>query len=99
MTPPPLAQYKARSEYVPKYGDYIVWSKWFSTWHGFVVNYDKSSDEVHAVFAGVPFLLLTMEESDHETETVKIKLSKLRSAPNGKFAIQTMEGQTPVWFI
>lgn len=95
----PLAQYKQRRDYVAKYGDYVIWSGWFSTWHGFVIDYDKLTDEVSIIFAGVPFLLLTMEESDHAQETKKLKLADIRNEVNGKYAIQTTENNTSIWYI
>lgn len=99
MVPPPLAQYCSRMDYKPRYGDLIIWSKWFSTWHGFVIGIDKETNTLQIVFAGVPFLLLTMHESEHETETKYIKLRDIQRAPNGKYAIQTIEGQATVWYI
>lgn len=98
---PPLAQYRQRSEYIPQYGDYIVWSKWFSTWHGVVTNFDANTQELHVVFAGVPFLLFTMDEEAQKKETQRIKLSEIKNAGNGKFAIQRHD-QTQnaiIWYI
>ena len=43
---PPLAAYKSIKDYMPEYGDYVTWSKWFSTWHGVVSNYDVDTNEV-----------------------------------------------------
>ena len=98
---PPLAQYRSRNEYKPNYGDYFVWSRWFSTWHGLIVNYDKTTDELYIIMAGLPFLLFTMPDSDYEKETVRIKLSDIKRAPNGKYAIQHHD-QTQnavIWYI
>lgn len=99
MESPPLAHHRPRVDYVPKYGDYVVWSRWFSTWHGLVTDYDQKTDEISIIFAGVPFLLVTMEEADMPRETRKIRLSELRQAPNGKYAIQVIEGNVGVWYI
>lgn len=99
METPPLAYHRQKVDYVPKYGDYITWSGWFSTWHGLVVDYDKTTDEVSIVFAGVPFLLVTMQESDIPREIKKIRLADLRQAPNGKYAIQVIEENTAIWYV
>lgn len=99
MTPPPLAQYRQRIDYIPSYGDYVVWSGWFSTWHGLVIDYDKKTDNVSVIFAGVPYLLFTMDEKDHPKETVVIPLLKLRQAPNGLYAIAQNDGKATVWYI
>ena len=98
---PPLAQYRPRSQYVPQYGDYVVWSKWFTCWHGVVKFFDDRSDELHIIFAGVPFLLFTMTEAEQEKDTTKIKLSELRGAKNGKFAILQHDHQANanIWYI
>ena len=101
---PPLAQYKPRKDWRPQYGDYFVWSRWVSTWHGTVINFDQDADEVSIVFAGVPFLLFTMDlknEAAVKKETRKLKLDMIRNAGNGKFAIQRHdEAQNAViWYI
>lgn len=99
MENPPLAQFKPLSEYKPRYGDYFIWSRWFSTWHGIVSNYDDKTNKVSVIFAGVPYLLFTMDESDQERETRTLKLSDIVNAPNGKYAIQTVEGSISIWYI
>ena len=98
---PPLAHFRPKSSYTPQYGDYIIWSKWFTTWHGVVKYYDKDTDELQIIFAGVPFLLFTMSDEEQESETYKIKLSEIRSAKNGKYAIQQQDQQANagIWYI
>lgn len=101
---PPLAQYKPRNEYKPQYGDYFVWSGWFSTWHGTVVGHDQNTDEVSIIFAGVPFLLFTIDLANEdvvEKETKKLLLGKIRKAGNGKFAIQRHDEvqNAIIWYI
>lgn len=98
---PPLAQYRGRNEYVPQYGDYIVQSNWISTWHGVVTYYDEITDEIHIIFAGVPYLLFTMTDQEQKKETKIIKLSEIRTAANGKFAIQQHDAaqNAIIWYI
>lgn len=98
---PPLAHYRQRLQYIPQYGDYIIWSRWFSTWHGVIKDYDKNTDELHVIFAGVPYLLFVMSDQEQEAETYKIKLSEIRSAKNGKYAINQHDKQANagVWYI
>lgn len=96
---PPLAQYKNRSQYVPSYGDYIIWSGWFTQWHGIVTAYDDKSGDVSIIFAGIPYLLFTMPEQQYAKETTIIPLHKLQNAPNGKYAIQTVQGGNAIWYI
>ena len=97
-----LAQYRPRSQYTPIYGDYFVWSKWVTTWHGIVTNYDPMTDEISILVSGVPFLLLTMAEERQAKETIKVKLTHVRQARNGKFAIlqQDKDAQNAnIWYI
>jgi len=98
---PPLAQYRSRNEYKPQYGDYFVWSKWFTTWHGLIINYDQTNDDVYIVMSGVPYLLFTMNSTQFEKETISIKLTDIKRAPNGKYAIQhhDQNQNTIIWYI
>lgn len=99
---PPLAHYRPLNSYTPQYGDYFVWSRWFSTWHGVVKFYDKDTGELQVIFAGVPFLLFTMTDEEQEAETYKIKLLEIRSAKQGKYAIQQQDQQAAnagIWYI
>lgn len=95
--PPPLAMYKSLHEYQPKYGDYVVWSGWFSTWHGFVIGW--STEEVRVVFAGVPYLLMTIDPDGYDRETRYLKLAEVRNSLRGKYAIQQHQDQNAIWFI
>lgn len=98
---PELAMFRQRSVYIPQYGDYVIWSGWISTWHGVIKKYDKNTDELHIIFAGVPYLLFTMPDKEQESETYKISLSEIRNAPNGKYAIQQHDKQANagIWYI
>lgn len=97
---PNLAMYKGLNEYSPQYGDYIIWSRLFSTWHGFIVDYDKD-DKVYILFAGLPFLLFTMSEKEQSKETKQLSLQKIKNATQGSFAIQRHDKQRNVivWYI
>ncbi len=98
---PPLAQYRRLADYVPAYGDYVVWSGWFTTWHGVVSNFDPKTNELYIIFAGVPLLLFTMGEDEQKKETNKIKLSKIKNASQGSWAIQQHDRthNAIVWYI
>ena len=63
--------------------------------------YDNNIDEVHIIFAGVPFLLFTMSEQQQDAETKKIKLSELRDSKNGKYAILRHDpnANANIWYI
>jgi len=94
---PELAAYKPISSYVPKYGDYIVWSGWLSTWHGFITNYDQDG-YVHVIFSGLPMLLVTMDPEEQAKETRKVLLSKIKQSV-GEFAVLSSEKAQQVWYV
>jgi len=99
VEPPPLCQYKPLVEYYPTYGDYVVWSRWFSTWHGFIINNDEKVVDI--IFSGVPFLLFTMTDEEQKRETYKIKLDTIRNSHQGNWAIQKHDSvkNTIIWYI
>lgn len=101
MEAPPLAQYRDLSTYSPSYGDYFVWSGWFTTWHGIVRSYNKDKEEVEIIFAGVPFILLTLQPDELDSETRKFKLSDIRTASKGKYAVQQHDhaANATIWYI
>jgi len=98
---PPLAQYKSLSEYLPAYGDYVIWSGWITTWHGIVSYYDSKSNELHIIFSGVPFLLFTMGDDELQKETKAINLAKIKNATQGSWAIlqHDYKRNTNIWYI
>lgn len=99
--PPPLAQYKSRREYEPQYGDYLVWSGWFTTWHGLIIDYDNRTNKLTAIVAGVPFILFTMDPSNFDKESIRLDLDHVRKAPNGKYAFQRHDQSQNaiIWYI
>lgn len=101
QSPPPLAQYKDLSDYNPGYGDFVVWSGWFSTWHGIVSDYDNKSGDLYIIFAGVPFLLLTMTEAEQQKETKQVPLSRIKNASKGTWAINRHDAtrNANIWYI
>lgn len=98
---PPLAHYRGLDEYKPSYGDFVIWTGWFTTWHGVVTNYDEEAREVSIIFSGVPFVLFTLADDEQEKETRKIKLSQIRAAAHGKWAIQQHDytRNANIWYI
>jgi hypothetical protein len=98
---PHLAQYRRLADYVPAYGDYVVWSGWFTTWHGIVSNYDNKSNDLYVIFSGIPLLLFTMSEEEQKVDTKTINLLKIKNAPQGKWAIQQHDRtrNAIIWYI
>lgn len=98
---PPLAQYKSTSEYIPSYGDHIVWTGWFTTWHGVVANYDTETQTISIIFSNIPFMLFTYTDEEQINNTRNIKLSKIVGSSHGKWAILKHDyiHNTNVWYI
>lgn len=98
---PPLAIYKSIKDYTPNYSDYVVWAGWTTTWHGVVTNYDPNTQEVYIIFAGMPYLLFTMDENEQAKATRKIKLAKIRNSLRGSWSVlhSIREKNANVWYI
>ena len=98
---PPLAIYRRVSDYVPAYGDFIVWSGWISSWHGVVSYSDPESNNVSVIFSTLPFLLFTMDNKMQEKETRILPLAFIRNSSNGVFAICQHDyiHNATIWYI
>lgn len=85
--------------YQPIFGDYIIWSRWFSTWHGFLLEYDVKSEKLSFLMAGTPFLLVS--NSSISKSIVKLDLSKIRNSKSGKYAIirHVPEQNKVCWYV
>jgi hypothetical protein len=98
---PPLAVYRNISDYAPAYGDFVVWSGWFVTWHGVVTQYDNNKEEISIIFSTLPFLLFTMGSDQQSKELKTLQLTKIRNSPNGVFAIcqHDYKNNVTIWYI
>ena len=98
---PPLAAYKSIKDYMPEYGDYVTWSRWFSTWHGVVSNYDVDANEVHIIFEGTPYLLFTLDHPSFDKYTYKKNLNKIRNSTRSSWAVLRHDAQhnATIWYI
>jgi len=84
--------------YQPMFGDYLVWSKWFSTWHGFLIEFDNK-DVTTFIMAGLPSLLVSQISSSKSI--VKLNLTNIRNSKGGKFAIirHSPEQNRMIWYV
>lgn len=84
--------------YQPVFGDYLIWSKWFSTWHGFLVEFDTKGT-VTFMMAGLPSLLIS--QSSAGKSIVKLDLTDIRNSKGGKFAIirHSPEHNRMLWYV
>lgn len=97
---PALAQYKSLLNWTPEYGDFIIYSGWFSSSCGFIIDYDGES-ELSVIWSGVPYILLTLTPEEQKQAVKKISLTKIQSATTGTYAVQQSDKSTKekVWFI
>jgi hypothetical protein len=98
---PILVQYKSIVDYVPQYGDFIVRAGWINSNIGVVSNFDNKKDELYIIFSSLPLLLFTMNDAEQERNTETIKLSNIKNASKGKWAIQqhNKAHNAIVWYI
>ena len=97
----PLAQYNPLSKYLPQIGDFVVWSGWFTTWSGIVNGFNPDTTDVSIIFAGMPYLLFTLSESEMKKSEKILPLSKITSALHGEFAVlkHDQTRNACIWFI
>lgn len=101
QTSPPLAHYRPIDGYVPSYGDFIIWSGWFTTWHGVVSNFDSDANEVTIIFSNVPYILFTYDPDEQIKESRTIKLNEILSSRHGTFAVMKHDytQNASIWYI
>lgn len=98
---PALASYLQLDQYIPQYGDFVIWSGWITTWVGVVCDYNNKMDEITIIFSGVPFVLFTLTDSEQIKEMRRFKLDKIKSSSKGVWAINRHDSQknSSIWFI
>jgi hypothetical protein len=98
---PNLAIYKDLQDYVPQYGDFVMWAGWFTTWVGVVCNYDVRTEELAIIFSGVPFVLFTLSEDEQKQETRRVSIDKVKNSTKGVWAVNRYEPKenATVWYI
>jgi hypothetical protein len=84
-------------QYQPVYGDYLIWSKWFSTWHGFL--YEQKDSTLTFMMAGLPVFLTN--KSGRGQKSIMLDLNKIRNSKGGKFAVIRYERDKglPIWYV
>lgn len=81
--------------YKPMYGDYLIWSRWFSAWHGYLI--DMQDKELHFIMAGVPILLLSDNQS--AKSIIKININDIRNSKGGKYSIVRPSNNEMKWYV
>lgn len=93
--------YRDRSAYVPAHGDFVIWTGWWTTWHGIVSNYNLDTGELDIIFSNIPYLLFNMDDAQQKRETIQISLAKIKNSLNGTWAIQQHDAKSgaTIWYI
>jgi hypothetical protein len=99
VTPPPLAVYKAITEWIPKYSDFVVWKKWFRTSYGVVSDFNATAGQVSIIFENTPRLLFTMTEQEMKAQTLVFDVNDVRNWKVGRWYAQQNGSGNVIWFI
>lgn len=92
-----LAQFNGLANWKPQLGDHIVQHGLLTHWFGIINGIEGNTLSV--IKAGMPVLLLTMEESDITKNTIKLNVSSIKTSSAGKYAIIQHSGENQVWYI
>jgi hypothetical protein len=95
--PSDLAHFKYLTEWSPQIGDIVIWHGWFTHWYGVVSSITNST--VGIIKSGLPILLLTMDQSDYDGNTMNVSISDIRRSTGGKYATIRSVGSNTVWYI
>lgn len=93
-----LAHYKPIQEWDAAIGDIIIYHGWISHWFGVVcqINQDGTFDVAKA---GMPLLLLTMNNTKVSKSKVTLDLVDVKSSTGGKYAAIKSIQNTLVWHV
>ena len=92
-----LAHFKKLSDWEPQLYDVVIYHGWFTHWFGIVNGIDGGV--VTVIQAGLPILLLTMDELDIPKNTKRIGVSSIRGSRAGRYAVLQHNGPNVVWFV
>lgn len=92
-----LANYNAIAMWKPQVGDVVIHHGFLQHWFGIVNSINQGS--VTVVRAGLPVLMLTMDEHDMAKNKQELSIQIVRNSRGGKYAaIQNMQG-TQTWYV
>lgn len=98
---PILAQTLNLQDYLPAYGDFIIWSGWFGTTYCLVVGYAPTTHTLTAIMSGNPAVLFTLGDSEQTSRTRNLTMEQINQASRGTFAVLRQDKKTNsnVWYI
>lgn len=92
-----LAQFNGLASWKPQLNDVIIQHGWFTHWFGIVNGID--GNVVSVIKAGLPVLLLTMEETLIPNNTTKLSVASIKTARPGKYAVIQNNGVNQIWYV
>lgn len=92
-----LAAWNPISTWRPQIGDVVIYHGLFTHWFG-IVN-SISSGKITVVKAGLPILLLTMDEFDMPKNQIELSVSRVRSSRGGKYAVLQLNAGSQIWYV
>lgn len=94
-----LAQSLPIAKWKPALGDFVVWHGWLQHWFG-IVSLINADGTVCITKAGMPILLLTMDELEQKNNQVTVAVSTINRSRGGKYSVmQALPGTANVWYI
>jgi hypothetical protein len=93
-----LAFYRALREWKPRVGDAVIWHGWLTHWYG-VVNQVQPSGHVSIIAAGLPLLLLTMDQDTMQKRARCVHASRIQSSRGGEWSVLQVVDNQMVWFV
>ncbi len=92
-----LANYGSIVKWSPQLGDVIIYHGWLTHWFGIINGIEGNT--LHIVKAGMPLLLLTMDDIEIPKNSIKIGINKIKRSTGGKYAIFQTIANTSTWYI
>jgi hypothetical protein len=93
-----LAFYRSIQDWKAQVGDTLICHNFFTHWFG-IVSQINQDNTVVVTRAGLPSLLLTMNNNKQEKSKLTLDIADIINAKGGKYAaIKCIQNQT-VWFI
>lgn len=96
-----LAQYKPISTWRPQLGDVVFQHGFLTHWFGIVNGVDRAKGfgEVSITKAGMPLLLVTMNDAEAESNKVVLPIAEILTSRGGKYAALQTIGGSLVWYV
>ena len=95
-----LAQHAPIGSWKPDIGDFVIWHGWVQHWFGVVCKIE--TDEITVIKKGMPILLFSLTQNEHENNKEVINLAHIRSGSSfwgGKYAAVKSVGSNLIWYV